>query len=514
MSGRKTTYTTISDQELRRLRERAAQATTLQESNRALNQLSAKNDAALVEYRRRINDMNSSIAQLNRQLAAQGSAATKEAQALRQQLQRTVRESNERIQAAAQKNEERVRAMQQTFSSQLAQTRGDAASAVSANNHRIQAAMEQTSQHLEQEMREMQAHIASDMAGVQSRLDTVEESAWVAAQNQRTLLDMAREYGRTARVLLADIREHYRAELLCPGRLEQVQAACATAESEIALTEKIPENSSAARGANRQALEAALLLHQDVICAEQEWTMHFQAARQMLNTAQAQLEASRTLALPEEGDASVDVDRWTGGDLAALGDRLGALEAQLDGAEGAALAQEELDGIQSAGLQISREIDDTSEFALEAFFASQDRGEIAQDIANQLNAHGLTVVDHSYQGADQRSAHRLHLINRVTGFEIVITQTPEVQNGAIVNRLESDILNYGSLNEEHGDTIARGVLGSLSGLGFKQTEVATVAGFERMESDRREFANMRQWRDERAPEIVKPSYAAGRSAGN
>lgn len=50
MSGRKTTYTTISDDELRNLRKRAAQATSLKESNRLLNQLGAKNEAALAEY--------------------------------------------------------------------------------------------------------------------------------------------------------------------------------------------------------------------------------------------------------------------------------------------------------------------------------------------------------------------------------------------------------------------------------------------------------------------------------
>lgn len=512
MSGIKTTYTTISDQELRRLRERAAKATNLQESNRLLNQLSAKNDAALAEYRNRINTMNSTISQLNQQLTQQGAAATKETQALRQQLQRTVRESNQRLQEAARQSEEQLRSMQKVFSEEISQTRKDMADAISANNRRIEAAVRQTSQHLEQEMQELQSQVSKNMAGIQSQLDSVEASVRASEQNQGVLLDMAREYMQTAKALLQDI-ENYRTELLCPGRLDQVQSACAAAESEIALAEKIPENSSAARGATRQALESALALRQDVIRAEQEWALHFQAARQMLNTAQMQLEASRTLSLPEEGeDASVDVDRWTDGDLKAIEGRLGALERQLDSADG--LILKELDGLQAAGLQISREIDDTSVFALEAFFASQDRGEIAQDIANQLNAHGLTVVDHSYQGADQRAAHRLHLVNHVTKFEIVITQTPEVRDGAIVNRLESDILNYGSLNEERGDNIARDVLASLSELGFQQTAVTTAPGYEGTESNRQEFANIQQWRTEQATEIVKPVHAARESAGN
>lgn len=68
MSGRKTTYTTIADDELRQLRNRAAQATSLQESNRLLRQLGEKNDAALAEYKRRVNTMDRNINHLNQKL--------------------------------------------------------------------------------------------------------------------------------------------------------------------------------------------------------------------------------------------------------------------------------------------------------------------------------------------------------------------------------------------------------------------------------------------------------------
>lgn len=504
MSGIKTTYTTISDNELRLLRQRAAQATNLQQANQLLNQLGAKNDAALADYRNRINNMNATIDQLNQRLAQQGAAATKEAQALRQQLRDTVRESNDRMQAAMRKSSEQMRVMQNSFHEELAQTRQDVADTIDANNRRIEAALRQTSQHLSREMEEMQDRISKDMAGLQSQLDSVETVVRASAENQGVLLDMAREYSRMAQELLADIQDNYRAELLCPGRLTQVRATYETGDRDIALAEKIPENSSTARASARQALEAAMTLHQDVIRAEQEWALHYQVAKQTLNTAQVQLEASRFLDLPEEGDVSVDVDRWTDGDLSAIESRLGALDRQLENAEG--LSLKDLDGVQAAGLQISREVDDASLFALEAFFASQDRGEIAQDIANQLYTHGLTVLDHCYQGSDQRSAHRLHLINRVTGLEIVITQVPESRDGTIVNRLESDILNYGSLNAEYGDQIARSVLSSLSELGFEQTEVKTAEGFEHMPSNRQEFADMQQWRTEQTPEIVKPTH--------
>lgn len=518
MSGRKTTYTTISDDELRNLRRRAAQAASLQESNSLLNQLSASNEAALAEYRTRIRTMNSNIESMNRRLAEQGAAASKEAQALRSQLQQTVRDSNARIQEISQRNEEHIREMHQNFSRELSraksdfadaieQTRADVADAINTNNRRIEAAMSQNNQRLEGEMQELESRMGAQMRDIQSRLDSAESAIQVTARNNSTLLEMAREYERMEQALIEEIQTNYRVELLCPGRLKPVLDARISCEREIQDAENLPENSAIARREARNALEEAFRLYHDVVRAQQEWELHFEAARQMIGAATAQLEASRTLALPEEPDTSVDVDCWTAGDLSAISSRLESLEGQLHSPEDLSLT--DLDSIQSAGLQISREIDDTSMFAVEAFYASQDRGEIAQDIADQLGEMGLTVIAHSYQGNDQRSAHRLHLRNNVTEFEIVITQTPIVkEDGTIANRLESDIIDYGSFNEERGDEIARGILSSLSDLGLEQSEISTVPGFENSASDRVECTDIQQWRTDRTPVVVKPDHAA------
>ena len=518
MSGRKTTYTTISDDELRRIREQAARATSLQESNRLLNQLSASNEAALAEYRTRIRTLNSNIESMNRRIAEQGAAASREAQALRTQLQHTVRESNARIQEEARKNEQHIREMHQGFSRELSttkrefsealdQTRSDMAEALDANNRRIESAMRQNNQRMESEMRGLETRLNGEMQQIRSQLDSIEDTVSSTAHNQTVLLDMAREYEGAVDMIIADIQSNYRVELLCPGRLKPVLQALQSCQSEIRDAERMPQNAATARREARQALEEAFHLRQDVIQAEQEWNLHFEAARQMLGAASAQLEASREIDLPDETDISVDVDTWTAGDLTAIAERLDSLNGQLDNSD--ELTISDLDGVQSAGMQISREIDDTSMFAVEAFYASQDRADIAQDIANQLTEMGLTIVDYSYQGNDQRAAHRLHLRNNVTEFEIVITQTPVIQpDGTIANRLESDTINYGSLNEERGDEIAREVLSSMGAIGLQQTDVSTVPGFENSPSDRTECVNIQQWRTEQAAEVVRPDHIA------
>lgn len=461
MSGRKTTYTTISDEELRRIREQAARATSLQESNRLLNQLSACNEAALAEYRTRIRTLNNNIEQMNHRIAEQDAAASREVQMLRTQLQQTVRESNLLIQEESRKTEQHVREMHQNFSRELSstksefsdvlnQTRLDIAEALDTNNRRIESAMRLNNQRMENEMRGLEIRLNADLQGIRSQLDSIEATVSSTVRNQSVLLEMAREYERSADMIIADIQANYRAELLCPGRLKPVLQSLESCQSEIKDAERMPENAPTARREARQALEEAFQLRQDVICAEREWSIHFDVARQILGAASAQLEVSRVIDLPDETNVSVDVDTWTAGDLTAIEERLGSLNGLLDNSED--LSVSDLDRIQSAGMQISREIDDTSMFAVEAFYASQDRADIAQDIADQLSEMGLTIVDHSYQGNDQRAAHRLHLRNNITEFEIVITQTPVIQSdGTIANRLESDIVNYGSLNETYGD---------------------------------------------------------------
>ena len=190
-----------------------------------------------------------------------------------------------------------------------------------------------------------------------------------------------------------------------------------------------------------------------------------------------------------------------------------ALDNQLQEPESLSLG--ELDAIRDSGLQIGREIGDTAEFALEAVYSSQDRSDIAADFTEQLNEQGLTICEDGFRGSDPRAAHRLRMKNPMTGFEIVITQTPEVQaDGTVANRLESDILNYGTNNEAHGDSIARSLLNSLSGIGLEHTEVCTKPGFETTTSDRVEIVDIAAWKEEHQHEVARPDHQSRMETAN
>lgn len=236
-------------------------------------------------------------------------------------------------------------------------------------------------------------------------------------------------------------------------------------------------------------------IREDLVRAEQEWQLHYQQARQVLNVAEAKREASRKIRLADgQESVVVDVDYWTDGDLASLEKRIQALSGALD--KSGDLKVPDLDGIRSAGMQIITELQEAVEFAVIAVHASADRCEIAEDVAAYLaEVLGLSVVSDGYQGGDQRGAHRVHLINRNTKFEMVVTQTPQPdENTVLGNHLETDILDYGTNDAEQGDKIAFEALKALGSLGLRQGGVETVEGFAGRPSDRRERKDMVSWK--------------------
>ncbi|MCR4642130.1 MAG: hypothetical protein K5697_08895 [Lachnospiraceae bacterium] len=508
MSNYTYTTTSISIAELRHLRESASRANSLQESNRILRNLAAKNDAAIAQYQSRINALNTSVRNLSTRLEQQGAAATKEVQDLRTQLQRTVRDSNARIQAMEHENEARISAMQQNFSEEIQQTREDIADAIDDNNRRIEHAMRENNEILHGEMRDLQAHVDREMDQVHAELDSMEAAIQGTQQNQDILLEMAREYARTADILLDDLQTQYRVELLCPNRLKPVLGLRDSARKEIEDAEKIPQNSATARHEARNSLEEIIRLREEVLLAEQQWELHFENTRQVVSAADSQIETSRELPVPGAEEVCVDVDLWTSGDLSALERRVGELSAQLANPQG--LSMQDLDEIQAAGLQVSREIDEAVVFAFEAAFSSQGRSEIAADIMELLQKYGLELVSHSFQGDDLRAAHRAHFRNNRTGLEIVITQTPYVkEDGSIENQLDWDVV-AGHVAENHD--IAAQILEAMhTDLGIQMGAVTCHRDYESKPSDRIHDVTLEQWRGEQQVETIRPACVSAPS---
>lgn len=501
MSGRKETYVSITARERDRLYQEAARASSLASANRALADLARANDEALEESRQRYDMVADRIRALDAAVTATGTAARKETAALRAQLQEEIRSANQRLQEATARSRAQMEAMGQSFDRAIRETRQDMADAMAANNRRIEAAIDASATAIRDEMTGMEDSLRAEMSAVEGRLDGVQATVQGLSGSNDTLLDMAREYAEMTGLLTADAAR-YRCEVLLPGGMKEVENAVAQARSQMDLCTKAPTNAPVARDYARQAFERALDFHQRLLRAEQAWQMDLRLTRQSVDTARAQLEASRVLALPE---CEVDVDRWTCGDLERLSGLLTGLEDTLKQPDD--LSAADLADIRAAAVQASREADEAAGFALVAVTSSQDRADTAADLARQLwETFSLRVESRGYQGDDPRGAHRIHLKNPGTCFEMVITQTPRPDGeGRVGNRLESDILCYGPYehNAAEADALACRVLSTLGGDGLEQSEVTTVPGYERRESDRTQLTERETW-DREAPVLPKP----------
>lgn len=467
MSGVKTT--TISSYELERLRRQAASATSLAAANSAMNRLNSRLTDSMNAANTRINTLTNNLDRMTKDVAA----ARKDASNLRVQLQNTVKESNERLVKQAQQHQEQIREVRQ-----------DMAEAMAANNRRIEQVINENNVAVSNQIREVNVRVDA----TNSRMTKLEEIYNNAAKDAQNLLRMAQDYLDVARELNADSAT-YRYELLLPGKFEDVLAAATKAEEDI----KLPGNEAVARNSARDAYREALEFHEALIQAEQAWTVRYQAAQQAVSAAQAQIEASREVKY-EGTDVRVDVNYWSDGDLERLSKEAQDLQEQLE-KEPNTLSMEDLQSISDTGEQVSAETLNSVAFAIGALECNQDRADAAQDLANELKERAaVRIVTHGYQNGDSRGAHRLHLRNDQTKFEMVITQTPVVKpDGTIEIQLRSDILNFGNNNAKDGGDIAREALQALEDLGYGSCTVDSDPDYETRVSDQITKEDLERW---------------------
>ena len=473
MSGVKTV--SVDAQEYRRLRDQASRASTLQSANAALSRMNDSLTSSMNNANRQINAMQNNINSLNRRIASNAAAASKETQALRVQLQNEVKQRNDQLAQQSQQHQQQINAMRQEMNQ---------------NSARLQN--EINSMH--RNVRNLDAHIAAiDATLAASRADA------------DALREQAQEFMRVAEQLNEDSAT-YRCEILLPGQFANVRRALTQAQSDI----QIPGNEAVARNNARLAYQSALEFHDRIVRAEQEWILHQQAAQQAVAAAQAQIESSREVTVGER-KTPINTDYWSCGDLTRLEGEASRLEAQLNSEEN---SLEDLDQIRSAGEVITDEALDAAAFAMAASINSQNRITMNANLGRQLKERaGLSLVSQSYQGGDQRAAHRMHLRNNVTGFEMIITQTPIVSaDGTMSIDVDSHITCFGTNNAQIADQIARTALQIVVG-DRCNGPITTAAGYETRVSDQVSAGDMPAWRTETNPDVARPVHRSGSRSG-
>ena len=139
MSGRK--YVTLTDAEARRLRTEAARASTLASANASLNRLNERLTTSLIATQRNVDNLTTSLRNMNTTMQANQRAATAQVTALRNQLQAIVEEYNNRLIDLNDQHQADLRDMQEGMDNAIRQTRVNWANAMDENNRRVEAAI-------------------------------------------------------------------------------------------------------------------------------------------------------------------------------------------------------------------------------------------------------------------------------------------------------------------------------------------------------------------------------------
>ena len=490
MSEEYFTRVSITRAEYQRLQRQARDASNLAGRVDALQRLNQAVERSQRANQQRIDSLTS---QLSSSTRAINSLQTQNSQ-LRNQIAQTVEQQNRQIRDLAVRHQQELGQMHRDFSREIGTVRRE----MQDNTRQIVQAMQRQRADLENQMRNLDRELRAEMRTMQGQIDAIDQTVRGMQADNATLSDMARTYAGAAHSILRELEGH-RVDQFAPGRRLPLQAGLDNVESD--LNAGLSGVGAAARSEARQSLADTLDLRQEVLAAEQRWEFERQLTLQTIEQVQAQLEASRQIRLEDETE-ELDVDHWSCGTLGQLQVRLDSLRREADNRS---LSTEQIQELQDAAVQISREIDETTVFAAAAFRASCERYDLVADLERELfngsdgNGVLLQLEEDAYQGEDPRAGIRARLTNPGTGLEMAVTLRPEIgPDGRVGNTFTYDVISDGAHDAAFADEVLGNILRVLRSRGLECTEPERLPeGDTRCNAAETRF-DVERWRGETA----------------
>lgn len=507
MSNEFRTTVTISRAELQRLQREVKEASSLREQIEAMRRLQDAIERENREYRRTVENMRE---QINASVRAISAIRTENIH-LRNEMINSINRQNQRMEEMAARHQQEMEEMSREFARNISSVRDE----LHDTAYQIVQEMDRQRQELESQMQDMERDLRSDMSAMQSQIDAVDQTVQAMQRDDAALADMARTYADAVDAIIRELQEH-RTEQFFPGRLQGLSASLDNINSD--LSSGRHGVGAAARAEARQLFSDTMALRQEVLMAEQRWELQRQIAIQIIDRVSAQIEASRQIAVEGETDA-LDVDHWSHGALSHL---QGLLEEIRREADNRNRSIEQMEELQDAAAEISREVSDTTLFAAAAFRSSCDRYDLIADLERELfdgeNGVLLQLDDDAYQGDDPRAGFRARLTNPQTGLEMAVTLRPEIgEDGQPGNSFTYDVESNGTHNAAFADSILDHIMRILASHGLTcSPPERLVEGDSRCNAAATRF-NVDHWRNEEAVVPAPPrkeTRRAPRTGGN
>ena len=396
MSGKKRTYVSIADDELRRLRQAQSR---LQEVRKDLPTLLAGvRKEARADVDRRMSEVDARQRRFDSAISGLG----EQVRGVERDAQRRLDEQSHRLRAQFDRDISVTRAQ---FGHDLGAVRAEVSAKLAAQASAVDAALAHESEVRRREH-----------AAVVGQIERLEQD--VRADRQRAE-HAARQWLSDAETLRAFIDTEQAHQRFAPGRLA-------------ALSRQLDDaRTNAGAGMWQAAAVAAQTAFRDLsdlrntveLLAQQHIALNAEARTQLLVLAE---QAAANAALePSEGtdsDGVGFVDYWTDGQNAAvtreIGERLRAVEAdELDGQALRAVLTDEAPGF-------AARLDELVECATEHEIASQLRASIADRVVDVLAGNGYDIeIDGGYEASDQRRGF-LAKADHADGSRVVVTVVP------------------------------------------------------------------------------------------
>lgn len=391
MSGRKQTYVSIADRELRRLREQAGRLRTLQTDlperlaeirSSTMAELRAQNarmDQRWSQFRERTNQLQSELKDLERDSQRRLQEGLKTAR--KEYTGLVKQERAERLKHQAQMRKEYTSLINQERSERLQQI-GELQSRVGHLEDR------------EDRLHKMAASWLQDLRILQDGVDQLPHERFAPGGMQRIA-----------------------------GLIAQAGANLSNGASQTALTQ--------AQNAYFQLIE----LRADVLFREQEFEAAYCVALEQVRSLIEEVKQNRQgVITDEEGkeqDIQVDIDFWSKGMLTQFLDRLQSIETTLR-EQRSTLSIEEVRQKEEEANALRPQLVDAVEQARLAIINSQACYNVAEIIAEVMEGQGYRVEKGTYEGEDQRGAYAIKMRN-LGGDEFVSIITPSEQQELAYN---------------------------------------------------------------------------------
>jgi hypothetical protein len=280
--------------------------------------------------------------------------------------------------------------------------------------------------------------------------------------------------------------EQYRHEMFTPGELRKLKG-----KLEQMLSDVKNGDYEAAIATARERFYEAVDLKEVVLNAETEWLYYHGLFEQTLSETEANLNGCKELEFTfdmEHGTEKVDakVNYWTNGSLDEVSEYISDVKQKTEQIQSVSTQQliDHIDALNKQNVKMKVAADE----AKEAMILSQNRAELANQLADALEEVAWKCEDIVYEGKEQDQPVHIKLSDGM-GNEIVAIITPEINTQDMSNKLELHFFDQKNDEKERQKWIAS-IENGLKQDGLEVGKPKCVKGYEIKASDKMEIKDI------------------------